>query len=101
MGGHHQRTASDGGCGAGSARSLPFGQRPDRSGTARGGVETLFHIRVRSLRGRHSLSSMRPPPAWSALLGVVALDLALHAVSAAVIGYGYNADELYFLDCAN
>jgi 4-amino-4-deoxy-L-arabinose transferase-like glycosyltransferase len=35
------------------------------------------------------------------LLSVVAFKLALHLFSAAVIGYGYSADELYFLDCAN
>ena len=41
-----------------------------------------------------------PPPAWRLLLGLAALKLGLHVASTLLIGYGYNADELYELDCA-
>ncbi|MBI1813655.1 MAG: glycosyltransferase family 39 protein [Deltaproteobacteria bacterium] len=42
-----------------------------------------------------------PPPAWRLLLSLAVLKLALHVASTVMIGYGYSADELYFLDCSN
>lgn len=42
-----------------------------------------------------------PRAAWDLLLAVAGLKLALHTASTVFVGYGYSADELYFLDCAN
>lgn len=41
------------------------------------------------------------PIAWRALLFLCSAKLALAAIATAAVGYGYSADELYFLDCAN
>jgi hypothetical protein len=42
-----------------------------------------------------------PPIAWSAIAGVVAAKLAIHALSSGPFAWGYMTDELYFLDCAD
>ena len=58
---------------------------------------------------RSSSAAHRPGPApvalpavaWSLLLALAGVKLGLHALSSGLVGYGYSADELYFLDCAN
>lgn len=42
----------------------------------------------------------RPPIAWAPLGALAFAKIAIHALSAATPGYGYFADELYYLDCA-
>jgi len=44
---------------------------------------------------------VRSDVAWALLLAIAAVRLLLQVFSAGLIGYGYSADELYFLDCAD
>jgi len=43
----------------------------------------------------------RPPVAWSGLLGVAAIQLALALWANGPGAYGFMTDELYYLDCAD
>lgn len=43
----------------------------------------------------------RLPFAWRLVAGLVLLKLALHALAAGPLAWGYMTDELYFLDCAD
>lgn len=42
-----------------------------------------------------------PPLAWGPLLAIAAAKLGLHLYASGVAAYGYFADELYYLACAN
>jgi hypothetical protein len=45
-------------------------------------------------------SDARAPIAWNLLVGVALARVGLNLLSSGPLAYGYNSDELYYLDCA-